>query len=83
MCLAADLVGPPGNRAIAGMSEMYPMIVEQGTRRPVPMGNGGGRNNHRPRDAQPDHGGTTMAPPALKASIEKANEKNNELQSST
>jgi len=30
-------------RAIAGMFEMYPGIVEFGTRRPIPMGDGGGR----------------------------------------
>jgi len=31
------------NRAIAGMFEMYPGISEYGSRRPVPMGDGGGR----------------------------------------
>ena len=31
------------NRAVAGMFEMYPGIVIQGSRRPIPMGDGGGR----------------------------------------
>ncbi|MFC1453360.1 hypothetical protein ACFLSJ_08470 [Verrucomicrobiota bacterium] len=31
------------NRAVASMFEMYPGIREYGTRRPIPMGDGGGR----------------------------------------
>ena len=31
------------NRAVAGMFEMYPGIGEHNTRRPIPMGDGGGR----------------------------------------
>ncbi|MCW8130310.1 MAG: heparinase II/III family protein [Planctomycetota bacterium] len=37
-------------RAVASMFEMYPTIVERGTRRPVPMGDGGGRECHPERD---------------------------------
>lgn len=37
-------------RAIAGMFEMYPPVVERGTRRPVPMGDGGGRKCNPERD---------------------------------
>lgn len=38
------------HRAIAGMFEMYPPVGERGTRRPVPMGDGGGRKCNPERD---------------------------------
>ncbi len=37
-------------RAVAGMFEMYPGIAEYGSRRPVPMGDGGGRRFGGDRD---------------------------------
>jgi hypothetical protein len=39
-----------GQRAIAGAFEMYPGIGEYGSRRPVPMGDGGGRSFGGDRD---------------------------------
>jgi len=38
------------NRAVAGMFEMYPGIGEYGSRRPIPMGDGGGRRFGGDRD---------------------------------
>lgn len=38
------------NRAVAGMFEMYPGIGEYGSRRPIPMGDGGGRKFGGDRD---------------------------------
>lgn len=38
------------NRAVASMFEMYPGISEYNSRRPVPMGDGGGRNFGGDRD---------------------------------
>jgi hypothetical protein len=38
------------HRAVAGMFEMYPGIGEYGSRRPIPMGDGGGRNFGGDRD---------------------------------
>jgi len=38
------------NRAIAGVFEMYPGIGEYGSRRPIPMGDGGGRRFGGDRD---------------------------------
>ena len=39
------------NRAIAGMFEMYPGLGEYGSRRPIPMGDGGGRRFGGDRDS--------------------------------
>ncbi|MCL1910451.1 MAG: heparinase II/III-family protein, partial [Kiritimatiellaeota bacterium] len=38
------------NRAVAGIFEMYPGISEYGSRRPIPMGDGGGRRFGGDRD---------------------------------